>query len=180
MATWVALLGSVNVGGNNKLAMKDLRALLATIGYENVRTYIQSGNCVFETPEADTDAMARAIATTVGKSAGFEPSVYVYRDTEIADILRANPFQDSDPKRTHVFFLAKKAADPDLDAIEALAATNEKFRLTDRAFYLQAPDGVGRLKLVAKLGKRLGVAMTARNVNTLGEIAKLCGETTPD
>ncbi|MEO4043914.1 DUF1697 domain-containing protein [Hoeflea sp. CAU 1731] len=134
MATWVALRSSVNVGGNNKLAMKDQRASVATIGYENVRTYIQSDNCVFETPEADTDAMAWAIATTVGISAGFEPSVYVYRDTEIADISRANPFQDSDSKGAPIFFLARKAADADLDAIEALAATNEKFHLTDRAF----------------------------------------------
>ncbi|MBW8638406.1 DUF1697 domain-containing protein [Hoeflea sp. WL0058] len=179
MATWVALLGSINVGGNNKLAMKDLRAILANIGYENVRTYIQSGNCVFETSETDTDAMARAIRTTVGKSADFEPAVYVYRETEIGDILRANPFHDGDPKKTHVFFLAEKSDAADLDAIKALAATNERFHLTDRAFYLHAPDGVGRSKLVAKLGKRLGVAMTARNINTLCEIAKLCGETGP-
>ena len=64
----------------------------------------------------------------------------------------------------------------DLDAPEELATESETFRLVDRIFFLHAPDGVGRSKLVAKLGKHLGVAMTARNANTVGEIAKLCEE----
>ena len=131
---------------------------------------------MFETEEADAGKMRRAIASAVEKSAGFEPATYVFRDTEITDILGENPFWYSDPKKVQIFFLAEPAPNADLDAPEELATESETFRLVDRIFFLHAPDGVGRSKLVAKLGKHLGVAMTARNANTVGEIAKLCEE----
>lgn len=176
MATWVALLGSVNVGGSNKLAMKDLRRILADIGYDDVRTYIQSGNCVFESKETEAGKIGGAIASAIEKSAGFKPATYVFRDADISDILGENPFRDSDPKKVQIFFLAEPAVNADLDALEELAAESETFRLVDRVFFLHAPDGIGRSKLAAKFGKHLGVAMTARNANTVGEIAKMCEE----
>ena len=180
MATWVALLGSVNVGGNNKLTMKDLRGILSDVGYDNVRTYIQSGNCVFETGETDAGKIGRTIASVVYESAGFEPVTYIFRDTEIMDVLRENPFPDSDPKKVQIFFLAEPAPNADLDALEELATGTERFHLTDSIFWLDAPDGIGRSKLVTRLGKHLGVAMTARNANSVAEVARLCEERLPE
>ncbi|MBT8101630.1 MAG: DUF1697 domain-containing protein [Gammaproteobacteria bacterium] len=175
MATWIALLRGINVGGKHLLPMKELAAALEEMGCINVRTYIQSGNVVFERPRSKAPQLAEKIGKTVLKSHGFEPRVLVLTVKELEKAATANPFPEAEnePKTLHLCFLAAKPKSPDLDALEQIKARTESYALVDKVFYLHAPEGIGRSKLAANVEKRLGVDATGRNWRTVTKLLKL-------
>jgi uncharacterized protein (DUF1697 family) len=180
MKTYIALLRGINVGGNNVLPMKDLVALLEDLGSRNVKTYIQSGNAVFQSEEENASLLSDRIKVAIRNSHGFEPQVLLLELEEIEKAVESNPFPEaeSEPKTLHLHFLASMPKDPDLEVLASLKGERERFVLEDRVFYLHAPDGIGRSKLAANAEKLLGVAMTARNWRTVCKVtamAKQCG-----
>jgi uncharacterized protein (DUF1697 family) len=177
MTIWIALLRGINVGGKNLLPMQDLRAVLEEIGLTQVRTYIQSGNCVFGSEQTDPRALEQAIAAAIEQRFGFRPETLVMRVESLAAALAANPYSDgaNDPKTVHFSFLAAPASNADLSALESLRASTERFHLTDAVFYLHAPDGIGRSRLAAQVERHLGVAATGRNLRSVMKIAELAG-----
>ncbi len=177
MSTRIALFRGINVGGKNRLPMKDLVAILEGLGFRNVRTYIQSGNAVFEAARGTGPGLAAAIRAAVETAFGFEPAVLLLTLPELDAAIVENPFPEAvtDPRTLHVNFLAAAPGAPDLDGLEALGTGSERFALIDRRFYLYAPDGIGRSKLAARAERLLGVPMTGRNwrtVCTLRELAE--------
>lgn len=174
MTTCVALLRGINVGGKHSLPMAELRELLTGLGCEDVKTYIQSGNAVFNTA-AKQPALAAEITAVIDGKYGFAPTVLVLTLDDYQRILDANPFPDAvaEPKSIHVGFLTYEPADPDLDAIESLRSPTERYRLLEGAFWLHAPDGIGRSKLAARIDRCLGVATTGRNWGSAQAIAEL-------
>lgn len=177
MQTWIALLRGINVGGNNILPMKELRTLLERCGFTNVRTYIQSGNCVFEAVEADGAKLSAQIASTIKGKFGFEPTIMALTKTSLEDAIHANPYPqgEDDPKSVHFFFLAAPAIRADMDALEQLRKPSEAFTLTDHVFYLHAPEGIGRSKLAAQAERKLSTRTTARNYRSVIKIMDLAG-----
>lgn len=177
-ATWIALLRGVNVGGSGVLPMQELRALLADLGYGSVRTYIQSGNCIF-TSTATATRIADEIADGIAGRFGFHPDVLVLSPVEIEAALAANPFctGDAEPKSIHLFFLAEPAPDTDLAGLRALASGSEALHLADSVLYVFAPDGIGRSRMVAKIDRFIPLATTARNLRTVRKIAEMMRET---
>lgn len=173
--TWIALLRGVNVGGRNVLPMKALREELSDLGLKNVRTYIQSGNCVFECGGGSASSLEERISGAVERRFGFRPAALAIAKEDLEAAIAANPFPEAaaDPKSLHLYFLARAPTDPDLEALEALRAPSERFVLSGRLFYLHAPDGVARSGLAAQAEARLGVSATARNLRSAIEIAKL-------
>ena len=171
--TYVALLRGINVGGNNPLPMQSLLQLLTTLGCEQVKTYIQSGNVVFAADKRDWSQM---IAEAIAEEFGFRPAVLVLGASAFRDITNAVPFPRDSGKALHAFFLADPPVNPDLTAIESLASESEKFALREGAFFLYAPDGIGRSKLAAKVEKLLGVEVTARNWNTVDKLLTMLEE----
>ena len=151
------------------LPMKELASLLQKIGAERVQTYIQSGNAVFEYEGGESSELSAAISRGVKERFGFEPAVQLLGMQDLRDAISGNPFPEaeSDPKTLHLGFLAATPKNPDLKALEALKKDSEGFRLTDRVFYLKAPEGVGRSKLAANSERLLGVPMTDRNWRTV-------------
>lgn len=177
MKTHIALFRGINVGGKSVLPMKELVAILEDLGCRNARTYIQSGNAVFESEE-DAPRLAQGIGAEISKRRGFEPRVLLL---ELADIERAiaeNPFPDAeaDPRSLHIGFLAAVPDAPDLAALVSLEKESERFRLIDRRFYLHAPEGVGRSALAANAEKLLGVPMTDRNWRTVVKVRDMAQE----
>jgi uncharacterized protein (DUF1697 family) len=164
MTTVVALLRGVNVGGRHSLPMKELRVLLGELGCENVKTYIQSGNAVFNT-SANPGLLSQDITAAIERQFGFAPSVFLLTFDEYQSILGQNPFPDavSEPKSIHIGFVTEQPSAPDLETIESLKSATENYQLLNGAFWLHAPDGIGRSKLAAKIDKCLGVATTGRN-----------------
>ena len=175
MSRWVALFRGINVGGKNSLPMKELVHELEALGLQEIRTYIQSGNVVFESSKKVSATLAAQIASRIEKRHGFEPHVLILGAAGFEEALRRNPFPEavSDPKTLHLFFLESTPESPNLEALTAARSPTERFRLIGQAFYLHAPDGIGRSKLAAKVEKALGVATTARNWRTVDNLRKM-------
>ena len=152
--------------------MKDLVAQLENLGSQNVKTYIQSGNAVFQNEEEDASLLSNKIRAAIKKSHGFEPHVLLLKPAEIDRAIESNPFPDaeSEPKTLHIFFLATMPKDLDLGVLESIKSDRERFALGDRAFYLHAPEGIGRSKLAANIEKLLGVSATTRNWRTVRKV----------
>lgn|SRR5690606_7721552 len=174
--TWIALLRGVNVGGAHKLNMKELAALLTSEGLSNVRTYIQSGNVVFEADDEDDErALSNRISRVIERASGFRPGVHILTEEALRQAMDANPFPEatSEPSRLHLFFLMGQPDRPDFECLRSLQSPTERFELKEGVLYLHAPDGIGRSKLAASIGRCLRVEMTARNLRTVKKLSEL-------
>ena len=172
MKTYIALFRGINVGGNNVLPMKELVTVLESIGAQNVKTYIQSGNAVFQSKETDTSLLSSRIRAAIKKSHGFEPQVLLLELEDMEKAIQSNPFPEaeSEPNTLHLLFLASVPKNPNYDALESIKTDRERFVLKGSVFYLHAPDGIGRSKLAANAEKLLGVWVTGRNWRTVCKI----------
>lgn len=178
MNTYIALLRGINVGGSNKLPMRSLIELLQALGLHNVKTYIQSGNVVFQSEREDTSELETEISAAIRKSHGFAPQAFVIDAHRFEAALAANPFPEAeaDPASLHLFFLDGIPRNPDLAALNGARTANERFELIDRVFYFHAPDGIGRSKLAGIVGKGWGVAITSRNWRTASTLLTMVNE----
>lgn len=129
MQTYVAFLRGINVGGKNSLPMKELVALLEALGCRNIRTYIQSGNAVFESREKGIPRLSHKIRDEIKKRRGFEPYVLLLELEEVERAITKNPFPEAEtaPKTLHVGFLASPPRNPDLQALNSLKKASERF-----------------------------------------------------
>ncbi|GHJ29157.1 MULTISPECIES: DUF1697 domain-containing protein [Streptomyces] len=177
MASQIALLRGINVGGNSKFPMARQRELMAELGFGHVTVHLQTGNIVFADPGTPPEQTARTLEHRFAADLGFPVPVMVRTREELAATVEANPFPDAtaEPKTLHVVFLADVPQDTSaLDALDPAAYAPDEFRLIGREIFLRCPDGVGRSKLAAKVGSaRLGVAATARNWNTVTRLLAL-------
>ena len=187
MATHVALLRGINLGGKNKVAMADLRTLVAGLGHTGVSTYIQSGNVLFTAPnDADCAVTARVITEAIAATLGVTSPVVVVTREELAQILADNPFPDEpDPRRVHAVVLSEPPW-PELKVkLDAARAKSAKAGGTDeviavgRTLYLHTPDGYGRSVLAEALlrvvsSPKSGATGTARNWATMTKLLELC------
>ncbi|HEY0719438.1 MAG TPA: DUF1697 domain-containing protein [Streptosporangiaceae bacterium] len=183
MPTHVALLRGINVGGRNKVAMADLRALLAELGHTDVATYIQSGNAVFTSGEADparlADELEQAIAARLNVSCG----VVVVTAAELAQVIEDNPFPGEDnPRAVHaVFRRAELTGDEQAQVAEAARRAQAKgcqdqAVIVGRTMFLHTPDGLGRSELSAQLSRTTASRTgTARNWATVGKLRAMLG-----
>ena len=149
--------------------------MLDNIGSQNVVTYIQSGNVVFQNEEEDASLLYNKIRAEIKDSHGFEPQVLLLELEDLQDAANSNPFPkaESEPKTLHLYFLASVPEDPNFDALESIKADHERFVLKDSVFYLHAPDGIGRSKLAANVERSLGVWVTARNWRTVCKVIEM-------
>lgn len=177
MKTFVALLRGINVGGHNRLPMKDLVAAIEQAGGHNVKTYIQSGNAVFESNKRGHARLSEQLACEIEKEHGFKPHVLILELDAIGDAIDKNPFPEAvaEPTSLHLGFLSAVPQNPNLKKLEDIRGQSERFRLIGSVFYLHAPDGIGRSKLAAASEKLLGVPMTDRNWNTVCKMLEMAG-----
>lgn len=177
MNTYVAFFRGINVGGNNPLPMKELVAALESIGARKVRTYIQSGNAVFESAEKNLARLSKKLSAEINKRCGIEPHVHILTLEALSKAIAENPFPDAvaDPSNLHLGFLSSSPKSPNLEKIATLRKNSERFLLAERVFYLHAPEGVGRSKLAANAEKLLGAPMTDRNWKTVCKVMEMAG-----
>lgn len=178
MTRWVAFLRGINVGGNNVVPMQKLVLDLEAMKLKNIRTYIQSGNVVFDAEAKNATALARSIGERIEQRYRFRPEVLVLSLNDLQRATNQNPFPDAvaNPKSLHFFFLDRPAVKANIKALDAAKAATESYVLTDRVLYLHAPDGVGRSKLASAAEKHLGVTATARNYRTVEKVLALASE----
>ena len=175
MKKYIALLRGINVGGKNKIKMAELVKILESIGLENIRTYIQSGNIIFECVERDYDEIALEISQAVHDRHGFRPTTLVLGLKEFAEAIKNNPFPEAEnePQTLHFYFLEQAPQNPNIAALENIKRESECYKLVGKVFYLYAPEGIGRSKLAAKVENALGVVVTARNWRSVNKIYSL-------
>ncbi len=184
MPTHVALLRGINVGGGGKLPMADLRALVSALGHSDVRTYIQSGNVLFTSADADTSALAAGLRAAIAEKFGLRTSVVVVSRAELADVISANPYSgEPEPRYVHGVFLAAEPGKENRDwVLGQVAAAREQGSRDEAAFggrvlYVHTPDGFGTSELAKTLlTKRASPVSdgTARNWNTITKLLALC------
>jgi uncharacterized protein (DUF1697 family) len=189
MRTHVALLRGINVLGRNKVAMAELRQVVAAMGHLDVATYIQSGNVLFAAsdPSAAESALAGALELEIASRLGVRPAVVVVSREGLGGVVQANPFtRFGDPKTLHAVFLPDA---PGAEGIDSVAAAVERARakgsrddarVIGRTLYLWTPEGFARSVLRAELdrGGRLRTPMqhgTARNWSTVTTLLSLLG-----
>jgi uncharacterized protein (DUF1697 family) len=175
MQNCIALFRGINVGGRHIVPMEELVAALEGIGLQQVRTYIQSGNVVFRSSDASAAELSEQVGAAVESRFGFRPELFLLTLEEFAEITASNPFPEAEsaPSTLHLSFLASAPSSPNLVALAALRAPNERFALRPGAFFLHAPDGIGRSKLAAGAERHLGVASTTRNWRSVLQILAL-------
>jgi uncharacterized protein (DUF1697 family) len=177
--TYILLLRAVNVVGANSLTMKDFTRLLGALGLKNVKTYIQTGNAVFQASEADATSLPDKIKAKIRRSHGFAPEIILLRLDELENAIASNPYPaaDSNPRALHLTFLSSAPVSPDLTACDKCRAASEQFTLKEKVFYFYAPDGVGRSRLFSRVEKLLGCAGTARNWRTACKLLEIARQT---
>jgi uncharacterized protein (DUF1697 family) len=179
-----ALLRGVNVGGNKKLAMADLRQLLSDLGYEQVSTLLQSGNAVFTAAAAANGrALAATIESALASRLGLSSRVTLRTHRQLAEVIDENPFPsaEQDPAKHLVQFLFDPLTPADRDKIAALDAANfapEEFRLGPEVIYFRLPGGIGRSRLNVAFGQQVTakMVMTGRNWNTVRKLLELTAD----
>lgn len=177
MTRSVLLLRAVNVGGNNKVPMARLRALLAErTALTGVETYIASGNIVCASP-ADPDAARAEVRVLIASEFDVDTPVIARTHGELVESLARHPFQDGEERLVHAMFLEGAPAEGAIDALTARLVPGERLALVGHDLWIEYPEGgVHATKLTkAVLDRALGVAGTARNLRTVRALAELTG-----
>ena len=165
------------VGGATQLPTARLRSALGAAGFENVVTYINSGNAVLSSA-LDSERVLGEVADIVHAKFGFAKAIMIATSAEWARLVKGNPFPRAveTPTRLHAFLLEKKPAPAAVAALAAKTTGTERVAVISRVAYLHTPDGFGNSKLAAVVERTPGVAATARNWNTVLKLQALARE----
>lgn len=166
MTGYVALLRAVNVGGTGKLPMTVLAEMCEAAGFRSVRTYIASGNVVFQS-DATEDEVRAGLETRLRVYAGRDVGIVVRAGSEIADVLARNPFAEASGSRVIALFVDGALPRDPLDGVTGLKS--EQIRLGKRELFVLYPDGIGTTRLRIPAEKQ----GTARNMNTVAKLAEM-------
>ena len=166
---YVALLRGVNVGGKNKLPMADLRAIFAEAGCAAVKTYIQSGNVVFEAAQSLAERVPETVTLAVQQQFGFESAVVIRSGEELRQVTASSPFDTSgDPRMLHVAFLGEAPCEETVSRLDPERSPPDAFAVRGRHVYLHYPNGVAGSRLTNEyLTAQLQTASTMRNWRTV-------------
>lgn len=179
MTTYLALLRGINVAGKNKVPMKGLRAVLEELGYEDVRTYVQSGNVVFESGSRSAKKLASAIEDAMSRSFDLDVSVMIRTRREFERVVGDSPFtvETTKPSFLHVMFMDRAAPSRAVETLDHDRSPPDEFEVKGREVYLLFPNGAGRSKLTNDyFEKKLEVRSTARNWNTITKLLEMMAE----
>ena len=185
MSTYVALLRGINVGGNNRLPMAELRSALADAGLPGSRTYIASGNVVLDTEPVDPDVLADRIQGVISSRFGLSIDTVVLEADGLAAVVAANPYADEpDHRRVHAIFqrsepdAGSRARIAELVASVRAKGSRDDVTIDGRTLYLHTPDGFGTSDLAKAMttrGRNAPINGTARNWATVTTLLEMCG-----
>jgi len=178
MPTYVAMLRGINVGPGKIVKMERLRASFEALGFGGVRTYVQSGNVIFESEPKSAAELSKKIEEKIQRDFGFTVPVLVKTSKEIAQIVSDNPLvkeKGIDHSKLHVTFLSDAPPMMAVKVLEPLATGRDRFRILNREIYLYCPDGYGNTKLSNNaIEKKLSVVATTRNWRTMNALLEMC------
>lgn len=177
MFKYIAFLRGINVSGQKKMKMADLRVSLEKGGFQKVDTYIQSGNIIFESAEQCKTIIKKEIENSIEKDFGFKVPTLVKAAEELKEIVRKNPFGEIVEKKNLYFALLHEKPGRELvEKFVQLQFKTEDFQYTENCVYLNCKMGAGKAKLSNNLiENKLGITATTRNLNTMLKMIELAG-----
>jgi uncharacterized protein (DUF1697 family) len=178
MPKQIVLLRGINIGSRNRISMPELRDALGAAGFDDVQTYLQSGNVVLSS-KSSAEQVARTCERLIKQEFKLDIPVVTRTRAQLAKVVERNPLAAvaADPKRYQVSFLAGKLSPDVVRKLEAAAVPAEEFVVDGREVYAWHPNGVGRSKLWTLLaGRGLGVTATARNWTTVTSLLELADD----
>lgn len=177
MVTYISLLRGINVSGQKKILMSDLKSLFEELGFAKVQTYIQSGNVIFQSTEKDKNVISKALQNSISQKYNFEVPVLIIKLDELEAIAKANPFlaiADFNPKFQYIGFLFSSAEQEKIKGIAKFSNEIETFEITQSAIYFYCRSGYGKTKFSNNFFEsKLKVAATTRNWNSTLELINL-------
>src|SRR5271157_5753759 len=150
MSTYISMLRGINVGGQKSIRMAELIRLYQALDIATVKTYLQSGNVVFESAEPEASRLGTAIEAQIERSFGFKVSVFLRTTADFQSLIAGNPFlaeRKEDPARLHVTFLYSPVGEAEISRLERPKTDADEFVAITREIYLFCPNGYGRTKL---------------------------------
>jgi uncharacterized protein (DUF1697 family) len=181
MPVYISLLRGVNIGAHNRMKMEPLRTCLEGLGYERVRTYLQSGNAVFNCRKLSTAELSHKIEQQICAVFNLSVSVISLTAEEIAGAIRNNPFlaqRGIDTTKLLITFLSESPAPSAVKTLDSLSGGNDQFRSSGKVIYLFCPNGYGETKLSnSAFEKRLSVRATTRNWKTANSLYQMAAQT---
>ncbi|WP_419212750.1 DUF1697 domain-containing protein [Maribacter sp. X9] len=177
LRTYVAFLRGINVSGQKKVPMQVLRTLCGTLGLQEVKTYIQSGNIVFKSPPEETYQLEERLTHAIQTEFGFEVPVIVKTVERIIEIWKLNPFKDpTELSDNKIYFVLLKTI-PEDELVKKLineSFVNEDFQVVGDCIYLKCNIGYGKAKLNNNLIERkLNVMASTRNYRTMNKMLEM-------
>jgi len=178
MQTFISILRGINVSGQKKILMADLKLLYEGLKFSDVKTYIQSGNVSFKTKEKLSDVeLAGKIEKAIYKKYSFEVPVIIRNEDELIKITSSNPFlkkKGIDIKKLHVTFLSQIPGKAEIDNISEVDYSPDRFAINGKEIYLHIPESYGETKLSNNFfEKKLKVKATTRNWNTVNQLLEM-------
>jgi uncharacterized protein (DUF1697 family) len=181
MHTFISMLRGINVSGQKKIRMAELSNLYESLGLVQVKTYVQSGNVVFASPEPDGSKLAQLIEAEIEQTFGFAVSVFMRDNHDFQRIIDRNPFlgdRHEDPAKRHVTFLYRRPDESEWRNLSIPDDEADEFSVGEQEIFLFCPNGYGRTKFSNNFFERkLKVPATTRNWKTVTALAKLATET---
>ena len=181
MPVYIALLRGINIGPHKRMKMEKLRACCGNLGFDTIKTYIQSGNLVFKAAKADPATLAKKIEAQITKDFGFSADVIVRTQEQLEQVVRKNPLLKEagiDESKLHVVFLAQAPTEASIKKLETVTKAPDRVRHSGSEVYFYFPHGVSGSSIWKQnLDKLLLVSGTMRNwrtVNTLHQMASEC------
>lgn len=178
MPVYISLLRGINVGGNKRIKMEHLRASFQALGFEQVQTYIQSGNVVFKAGKLPPAKLSKKIEERILSDFGFPVPVVTRTGDEICESVANNPFlkqRGIDLTRLHVMFLSDTPSPAALKKLAELKTAPDQHLCLGKDIFLHLPNGAGESILMkAPLDRILAVVPTTRNWNTVNQLAQMC------
>jgi len=176
--TYLALLRGINVGGKNKLPMKDLTGMFVEARCAGVRTYIQSGNVIFQAAPGVAPKIPDRIAAQIAKQFGYRTPLVLRTRDELREVLRNNPFLEAGAaeETLHVMFLADLPGSSAVAGLDPARSPGDEFVVRGREIYLRFPHGAADSKLTnAYFDSKLATTSTVRNWRTVTKLLELMG-----
>jgi len=180
MPIYISMLRGINVGGHKRIKMDQLRKSLDALGFEQVKTYIQSGNVVFKTRRTSPAALSKKIEERIVKDFGFSASVISRTAEEMSKMIAENPFlkqRGIDPAKLHVMFLSELPAPTALKKLAEVTVAPDQRQCSAREIYFYLPNGVSKSVLWnSPVDRILAVVTTTRNWRTVNTLHRMCQE----
>jgi len=177
MKKYISILRGINVSGKNLIKINSLKEMYEALGFLNVKTYIQSGNVVFQSAATNLEKLEMLISDGILDRFTFNVPVFVREVSELKDILARNPFlkeMEEDSSKLHLTFLSKAPEKQHVESIGNFSYLPDKYFIVERTVYLFCPNGYGKTKLNNNFFEnKLKVKATTRNLRTLMELVKL-------